>query len=650
MDVGERLFLSFAKLRARMSPRAEPASGVVRLRECADRLRTLRAMLAGADLEIRPIAGVGGNAGRALLLPESIGLGTAGENESIYISRVVYSVACEALGLGLPEGVEGEEAALLSLRAVQTARGWISQHLPGAVALDRQASALELARRDAPPPRPERPADLLEWLSYRQLGGGAGSSLAPAESEWIGRALDPSPAPELIHETARLWSELATLLPRRSRRPAALPVIWPVLLPADRSRELADRPPGEPRSRTDGRSQSLRLEKTVKIRREASRKRPENPLFHSFEKTESLEDYAGQSNAAEDTVDVESEADSLSELAYGHVVRTLEESQAAVQVQVVRDGAEFLVESADSPGPEVVLYPEWNWKTGSYRSDWCRVVEDEPEGAPAGVDPYARARQLARESRREVEEIRRQLIRHLTRKEQKTRQLEGPQFDLERIVERHADLMAGRTPPDRLYLNVRREPRDVALLVLFDRSLSTDGWVEGRRVLDIEVRSLIMLSDAFSGLLDEAIAVAGFSSRTRSECHFTVFKRFEEHWQRMRRTLPHIEPSGFTRIGPAIRHATAQLKSERARTKVLLLVTDGKPADYDQYEGTYGIQDVAQAIREAKQWRIRPFALAIEKESKQHLAQMFGPGQYRVLNRATELPHAMLELFSRAVA
>jgi nitric oxide reductase NorD protein len=56
------------------------------------------------------------------------------------------------------------------------------------------------------------------------------------------------------------------------------------------------------------------------------------------------------------------------------------------------------------------------------------------------------------------------------------------------------------------------------------------------------------------------------------------------------------QPSGYTRIGGAIRYASAQLlKHRQTANKWIILLSDGKPNDYDKYEGKYGVQDVKQA-------------------------------------------------------
>lgn len=169
--------------------------------------------------------------------------------------------------------------------------------------------------------------------------------------------------------------------------------------------------------------------------------------------------------------------------------------------------------------------------------------------------------------------------------------------------------------------------------------------VHGKRVLDIEMESLLVLSEALEGYIEEEVAVASFRSNTRNDVRFGVLKGFEDPWTQLRRVAPGLAPHGYTRIGAAVRHATAMLDLAKARQKLLLLVSDGKPTDYDRYEGRYGVEDVAQAVREAHQRRIHTFGLAVEKEAKSYLAKMLGPGAYRILPRTDQLPDVMAEVF-----
>src|SRR5687767_3114364 len=90
-----------------------------------------------------------------------------------------------------------------------------------------------------------------------------------------------------------------------------------------------------------------------------------------------------------------------------------------------------------------------------------------------------------------------------------------------------------------------------------------------------------------------------------------------------------------------------QLQQERAAKKLLLLISDGKPMDYDRYEGRYGIADVRQAIREALRARIHTYALAVDVQAKLYLPQMFGAGNFHILPHPTYLVRGLTDLYRR---
>jgi len=112
-------------------------------------------------------------------------------------------------------------------------------------------------------------------------------------------------------------------------------------------------------------------------------------------------------------------------------------------------------------------------------------------------------------------------------------------------------------------------------------------------------------------------------------------------------TLASVEPTGYTRIGPAIRHGIHLLQQQKATQRLLLLISDGKPTDYDRYEGRYGIADVRQAIREAGQVRIHTYALAVDVQAKLYLPEMFGAGHYQILPHPSYLVHSLAQLYTR---
>ena len=79
----------------------------------------------------------------------------------------------------------------------------------------------------------------------------------------------------------------------------------------------------------------------------------------------------------------------------------------------------------------------------------------------------------------------------------------------------------------------------------------------------------------------------------------------------------------------------------------MILISDGKPNDYDKYEGKYGIHDVKQALLELNQRSINSYALAIEAQAKYYLPQMFGQNHYQILTTPIELLQSLVKLYEK---
>jgi nitric oxide reductase NorD protein len=228
----------------------------------------------------------------------------------------------------------------------------------------------------------------------------------------------------------------------------------------------------------------------------------------------------------------------------------------------------------------------------------------------------------------------------------RNRQPEGADIDLDAVVDRYATVRSGHQPDDRLYLARRRHRRDLITLLFVDMSSSTDAWIQGSRVLDIAKESVLVLGEVLAEWRDR-VGIAGFYSHTRRDCSFLVLKSFDASWSHSKAALTSLEPTGYTRIGPALRHGIALLQRQQAPRKLLLLISDGKPTDYDRYEGRYGIADVRQAIREAHQARIHTYVLAVDVQAKLYLPQMFGSGNFQILPQPGHLVCGLADIYRR---
>ena len=93
-----------------------------------------------------------------------------------------------------------------------------------------------------------------------------------------------------------------------------------------------------------------------------------------------------------------------------------------------------------------------------------------------------------------------------------------------------------------------------------------------------------------------------------------------------------------------------RLLHEPATRKILILLTDGRPCDYDRYEGTYGIKDVKKALEVGQRNGVQTHAFAIEKQAAECFPQMFTQHHYDILRTPDRLAQTMCKLFARLLA
>jgi nitric oxide reductase NorD protein len=166
-------------------------------------------------------------------------------------------------------------------------------------------------------------------------------------------------------------------------------------------------------------------------------------------------------------------------------------------------------------------------------------------------------------------------------------------------------------------------------------------------VIDVAKLAALCFCEALSALGDRH-ALYAFSGQGPADVRVLVAKRFDEPYgERVRARLGALEPDHFTRLGAPIRHVTASLARSGARVRLLLLLSDGKPNDEDDYEGEYGVEDARQALFEARAQGVRPFCVTIDREGAAYLPRLFGPHGYTVLWDVEQLPLRLLRVYRR---
>ncbi len=290
---------------------------------------------------------------------------------------------------------------------------------------------------------------------------------------------------------------------------------------------------------------------------------------------------------------------------------------------------------------EGVSLPEWDFRKQVMQADHCRLQEFLTRQHESG--------ELPQHLRRTARRLRSQFQALVPVRTWLKGQHDGVDLDLDQWVRYEADRRLKDAVIDRGFYRAQvNRQRDLACLLLADLSLSTDAYASDHaRVIDVIRDSLYLFSEALSATGDR-FALYGFSSLKRGHVRFHNLKGFDEPYDnRIRGRIAAIKPGYYTRMGAAIRHATGLMLKQQSQQRLLLLLTDGKPNDLDQYEGRYGIEDTRVALLEARKLGLRPFCVTIDREANDYLPHLFGVGGYAVIRRPEELPRELPLLYAQ---
>lgn len=632
----------YGKARALARPRPTPAEREreATLEALSARLRLFACALAERPIDVREAEDAGGFIGATLLLPSAMRHAPSREeNERAYRLRVAWSVAALRTGL-VSRAREPLERALATTLAAPATRAALLASFPG---IEDALLAHEALAR-IPGSAQEGAARALSALQQIHLGADRAilSSLSSAPREWVERALSARPrdAASLAAEVRALSPPLRALGTSRSSRALVPPMLWGwVGAPSVDDEARVAHGPGDAKALPTGTERAALPREHARRVELAKDPVQDSPLVHSFEKVHTAEEYRGGSKIPDGSDELGQHEEALRELDLREVVRSTERTSSLLRSDVMIEGAAG--DLVDGPEPSTgIPYDEWNEKARAYREGWCRVRPAYVRERVGRAEARAWLAAARRDARERTDAVRAEILRIELGRRWRSRQLDGPEIDEDVVVERHAALASGHPGPERLYRARLRSAPELAVLLLLDASLSTDGWIDDRRVLDVERESALVIADALDGLGVE-LGLASFHSHTRRDCRFDVIKGMREPWAAAEHRLASLEPAGYTRIGPALRHATSMLERARARRRLLLLITDAKPNDYDRYEGSYGIADVRQAVREAERAAVHAHALAIDRRARFHLPRMFGPSRHAVVPSPGHLAEAI---------
>ncbi|MBI5006579.1 MAG: VWA domain-containing protein [Nitrosomonadales bacterium] len=311
------------------------------------------------------------------------------------------------------------------------------------------------------------------------------------------------------------------------------------------------------------------------------------------------------------------------------------------------DEGEVAADRKLEPGEELKGLPprhyhEWDYNSQNYRPDWVSVYEVlHPQGNAADIDRLLEKHAgLAKRLKKMLD---------LLKPQDKVRiryQEEGSELDLDIAIRSLIDYKSGAQPDTRINMSHRNDGRNIAVMLLLDLSESLNEKAAGSQqtILELSQEAVTILGWAVEKLGDP-FAIAGFHSNTRHDVRYLHIKGYSESWNdEVKGRLAAMEASYSTRMGAAMRHAAHYLEKQQADKKLMLILTDGEPADIDSKDGRILIEDARQAVKELDQQGIYSYCINLDPKADEYVSDIFGK-QYTIVDNVAQLPAKLPELF-----
>jgi len=296
------------------------------------------------------------------------------------------------------------------------------------------------------------------------------------------------------------------------------------------------------------------------------------------------------------------------------------------------------------PISEPFHYQEWDYQIQLHRPDWVTLYERrQPKADPEMIDD------IITEYKPVAHRIK-QIIDLLTPEGvQRVRNMEdGDEIDLNAAIDAMVAIRMGEQPNPRITMRNVIKNRDLAVVLLLDLSESTNEAVQGseKTILQLTREAASLVSTAINGIGDP-FAIHGFASDGRHDVQYFRFKDFNQHFDdEVKARLAGMQGGLSTRMGAAMRHAAQHLLKQPERRKLLLLVTDGEPADIDERDPQHLRHDTKKAVEELYTKGVMSYCLTLDANADAYVKRIFGMNNYTIIDHVDRLPEKLPVLFA----
>jgi nitric oxide reductase NorD protein len=297
-----------------------------------------------------------------------------------------------------------------------------------------------------------------------------------------------------------------------------------------------------------------------------------------------------------------------------------------------------------APAADTYIYPEWDYRGQMDTPSWVTLRERTP-----GPGDLRIVDGIIADNRHLLSRIKNLLHAIQSRGVLRIRKLEeGDEIDINAAVSSLTDIRLGKLPDPRIMMHSVRKTRDISVLLLLDLSNSANLKIKGQdhTVLQLTQQVCVLFADAIESVGDP-FAIHGFCSKSRFDVEYFRFKAFgQPHDDVSKARLAGMTAQRYTRMGAAIRHATYYLNQQQSSKKLLMIITDGEPADIDVRDLRYLRYDAKKAVKDAARNDIHTYCIGLDPNADQYVSAIFGTRNYMVVDHVRHLPEKMLMIYA----
>ena len=316
-------------------------------------------------------------------------------------------------------------------------------------------------------------------------------------------------------------------------------------------------------------------------------------------------------------------------------------------------GISFNQSEGVEPVSEPYHYNEWDYHVQLSRPEWATVVERrQGKGNPEVMDEIlTKHKPIASRIRHLIDALQPQGIVRRRGYE------EGEELDLNAAVRAMIDIRRGIMPDPRINIRITRHVRDLSIVLLLDLSESTnekigglkegeEGYEDQDSILDLTRESAGLLSWAIDSIGDN-FAVHGFASDGRHDVQYYRYKDFDQPYDDDAKSrLAGMKGNLSTRMGAALRHAGWHLTQQNAQKRLVLLVTDGEPADIDERDPQYLRHDAKKAVEDLAMQGVYTYCLTLDPNADRYVSRIFGENNFSIVDDVERLPERLPNVFA----